>query len=207
MVIAEERTDLDCPWAEKEEAKALGARWDAKKQKWYVEAGADLDNFQCWMPGSRRYLRSHFAEKDEVKALGARFDAKERKWYITQRMDSAPFAKWLPAKQPDPADAPATPTRAPATPAEAHSPATVESRKRGREEGVESKRFCPVHRVACKGPLTVKRGQPHNIGREFYICPHKDDTSADGGACVSPPPPPHQLAPPPPSRFGLFTKF
>jgi hypothetical protein len=39
---------LKVPFAEKDEAKALGARWDAAKKKWYVPAGKDPELFSQW---------------------------------------------------------------------------------------------------------------------------------------------------------------
>lgn len=47
-------TFLDVPFKEKDEAKALGARWDAGAKKWYVPEGKDLAPFNAWLPvGSR----------------------------------------------------------------------------------------------------------------------------------------------------------
>jgi exodeoxyribonuclease VII large subunit len=45
-------TFLDVPFREKDQAKSLGARWDAVSKRWYVpEALSDeLDNFQKWLP-------------------------------------------------------------------------------------------------------------------------------------------------------------
>lgn len=45
-------TFLDVPFREKEQAKALGARWDAVSKRWYVpEALSDeIDAFQKWLP-------------------------------------------------------------------------------------------------------------------------------------------------------------
>ena len=40
---------LKVPCAEKDEAKSLGARWDAKKKKWYVPLGTDLALFSRWL--------------------------------------------------------------------------------------------------------------------------------------------------------------
>lgn len=40
---------LKVPFAEKDEAKALGARWDAAIKKWYVPAGVDAAPFARWM--------------------------------------------------------------------------------------------------------------------------------------------------------------
>ncbi|HEX2546758.1 MAG TPA: DUF5710 domain-containing protein [Ramlibacter sp.] len=43
------RTYLNCPFAEKDEAKTLGARWDAAKKRWYVQDVKDLSPFERWM--------------------------------------------------------------------------------------------------------------------------------------------------------------
>ena len=44
------RTNLKVPFAEKDEAKKLGARWDAARKLWYVENKADLSAFARWSP-------------------------------------------------------------------------------------------------------------------------------------------------------------
>jgi len=44
------RTDLVTPFAEKDAAKALGARWDAKSKNWYIVDVADLTPFLRWIP-------------------------------------------------------------------------------------------------------------------------------------------------------------
>lgn len=44
------RVDLDVPFAEKDEAKALGARWDPACKTWYVPAGLNPDAFERWLP-------------------------------------------------------------------------------------------------------------------------------------------------------------
>jgi hypothetical protein len=46
------RIDLKVPFAEKDAAKALGARWDAAKKLWYVQDVADLTAFLRWIPDS-----------------------------------------------------------------------------------------------------------------------------------------------------------
>jgi hypothetical protein len=42
------KTYLNVPYAQKDAAKALGARWDATHKKWYVPAGKDLALFAQW---------------------------------------------------------------------------------------------------------------------------------------------------------------
>jgi len=44
------RTDLKVPFAEKDAAKALGARWDPAKKIWHVVDAKDLTPFQKWIP-------------------------------------------------------------------------------------------------------------------------------------------------------------
>lgn len=44
-----ERIYLTVPFAQKDRAKALGARWDAASRKWYVPAGLDADAFREWL--------------------------------------------------------------------------------------------------------------------------------------------------------------
>lgn len=41
---------LEVPFRAKDEAKALGARWDAVARKWYVPAGRDPSLFEAWLP-------------------------------------------------------------------------------------------------------------------------------------------------------------
>lgn len=44
------RTNLKVPFAEKDAAKKLGARWDAARKIWYVESVGDLAPFAKWSP-------------------------------------------------------------------------------------------------------------------------------------------------------------
>ncbi|MDD5578296.1 MAG: DUF5710 domain-containing protein [Methylobacter sp.] len=50
--MASQKTYLDVPYAQKDAAKALGARWDAANKKWYVPAGMDVTLFAIWQPQS-----------------------------------------------------------------------------------------------------------------------------------------------------------
>ncbi|CAM5357227.1 putative protein OS=Stutzerimonas stutzeri OX=316 GN=E5834_20180 PE=4 SV=1 [Stutzerimonas stutzeri] len=44
------RTDLSVPFAEKDDAKRLGARWDAERKLWFAPDGVDLAAFARWLP-------------------------------------------------------------------------------------------------------------------------------------------------------------
>lgn len=50
MTASSDRTYLAVPYDEKDDAKARGAKWDAREKAWYVPAGADLDAFKPWLP-------------------------------------------------------------------------------------------------------------------------------------------------------------
>ena len=42
---------LNVPYAEKDAAKALGAKWDAARKKWYVPMGTNVNSFSKWNTG------------------------------------------------------------------------------------------------------------------------------------------------------------
>lgn len=44
------RTDINVPYAEKDEAKMLGARWDTANKTWYIPEGISIANFSKWLP-------------------------------------------------------------------------------------------------------------------------------------------------------------
>lgn len=46
--MADSKTYLNVPFAHKDEAKALGARWDAANKKWYVPTNKDVSLFAKW---------------------------------------------------------------------------------------------------------------------------------------------------------------
>lgn len=47
--LAEDKTFLAVPFDEKNAAKKLGAKWDAENKSWYVEKGAELNQFKDWL--------------------------------------------------------------------------------------------------------------------------------------------------------------
>jgi putative DNA primase/helicase len=50
MTTTGDRTYLAVPYAEKDDAKALGAKWDRHAKAWFVPAGMELEAFQPWLP-------------------------------------------------------------------------------------------------------------------------------------------------------------
>ena len=95
-------TYLNVPFADKDQAKALGARFDGAKKLWYVPKGADLSKFERWLNGGKAVksvkkimLSVPYEDKDQAKALGARFDGGAKKWYITTLQNLEDFAQWI----------------------------------------------------------------------------------------------------------------
>ena len=54
---------IKVPFAEKDDAKVLGARWDAAIKNWYIPQGVDPKKLEKWW----RFLDCPFEEKDEAR--------------------------------------------------------------------------------------------------------------------------------------------
>ena len=68
---------LKVPYAEKDQAKALGARWNNERKVWYVPDGAVVAPFKQWMgPGQSTAHVEGPAGKAPAKAAGAAGGAK-----------------------------------------------------------------------------------------------------------------------------------
>jgi putative DNA primase/helicase len=50
MQTSSERTYLAVPYAEKDQAKAAGAKWDREAKAWFAPAGTDLGSLSAWLP-------------------------------------------------------------------------------------------------------------------------------------------------------------
>lgn len=77
-MTAAAKTYLNVPYAQKDAAKALGARWDAANKKWYVPAGKDPEPFGQWLTSAQ----SRAAETDSVMPVAVLAEK------ITQPADS-----------------------------------------------------------------------------------------------------------------------
>ena len=89
------RRYLAVPYAEKVQAKALGAKWDPNAKSWY-DPGPDINaQLNKWLKdpvtptivapvikvAERKYLNVPYANKDEAKSLGAKWDMQAKLWY------------------------------------------------------------------------------------------------------------------------------
>ncbi len=120
------RNYINVPFKEKDQAKALGARWDRQEQSWYVPAGVDPSPFAKWAPGAagaalqprsppaasraaggveiptqqaeqdRQYLAVPYEHRTEAKAAGALWDKAAKSWYVGPRADLAKLERWKP---------------------------------------------------------------------------------------------------------------
>jgi putative DNA primase/helicase len=119
------KTYLDVPYAEKAEAKALGAKWDRQEQSWYVPAGVDplpmvqwhkaalaspllqkshsveispLDAVVSSVPTRRQYLAVPYDDRAAAKAAGAQWDKVLKSWFVGPEADVAQIQRWVPEK-------------------------------------------------------------------------------------------------------------
>ena len=52
------RVMLNVPYSEKDEAKELGAWWDAELKKWFVPSGIDAKPFEKWIESKSEEQRA-----------------------------------------------------------------------------------------------------------------------------------------------------
>lgn len=107
------RIYIDVPYREKEEAKALGAKWDRQEQSWYIPADKDESAFAKWTQreasaaretresaGESVYLAVPYGERMAAKAAGAVWDQTARSWYAGPKADMARLERWAADKVP-----------------------------------------------------------------------------------------------------------
>lgn len=117
-----EKTFITVPFKQKDEAKALGAKWDRQEQSWYVPAGVDPAPFAKWAQGAataaadapqqpqatqgqgerqkpaqeRQYLAVPYGERVAAKVAGAEWDKTTKSWYAGPKADMTRLARWKP---------------------------------------------------------------------------------------------------------------
>lgn len=115
----QERTYINVPYREKDEAKGLGARWDRQQQSWFVPPGVDTALFAKWSQGGaqeapaqqrpqqeqgqtqaagqqKQYLAVPYGERGAAKAAGAQWDKAAKSWYVGPQGDMERLSRWLP---------------------------------------------------------------------------------------------------------------
>lgn len=99
-----QRTYIDVPFKEKDQAKDLGARWDRGAGSWYIPDGVDKSKFSKWQVAQhqqkavadKQYLAVPFEEKSIAKSAGALWDKGAKSWYAGPKADMDVLQKWLP---------------------------------------------------------------------------------------------------------------
>ena len=84
-MIATTNTSLKVPFNEKDQAKTLGARWNAEAKLWYVPQGVDAAPFEKWLtsapnlaptqPVAKPVTQANAgstAQNDDIDAINAR---------------------------------------------------------------------------------------------------------------------------------------
>jgi hypothetical protein len=66
-------TFLTVPYAEKDEAKALGAKWNPKRKCWYVPPGVALEPFEKWLKESGSAPAARVDSYAAKPVVGAQF--------------------------------------------------------------------------------------------------------------------------------------
>lgn len=107
--LAPRATFLHVPFEDKEEAKALGAKWHRQAQAWFVPAGVDAAAFSQWRkpirtPGDaqrplqpgREYLAVPYGERKAAKAAGAAWDPAAKSWFVGPQGEPDKLARWQP---------------------------------------------------------------------------------------------------------------
>ena len=96
-----DRIYLTVPFADRQIAKELGARWDKQQKSWYAPEGADQALLARWQRRDEEptkepvLLEVPFSQKDQVKKLGARWDKDQKSWYVPDGLDRTLFTQWL----------------------------------------------------------------------------------------------------------------
>jgi hypothetical protein len=88
---------LKVPYAEKDEAKALGARWNSARKVWYVPDGQAATPFEKWL-GAPQADSAPGAAAGQAKADSGRVDAyvgkaSVGKYYVALEHDCNPFVE------------------------------------------------------------------------------------------------------------------
>ncbi len=68
-MIAATNINLKVPFNEKDQAKALGARWNAEAKLWYVPQGVDAAPFEKWVTSATNAAPAQAAAKPVVKPM------------------------------------------------------------------------------------------------------------------------------------------
>ena len=67
-MIASSNINLKVPFNKKDQAKSLGARWNAEAKLWYVPQGVDTAPFEKWLSSAPNLASAQSAAKPAAQA-------------------------------------------------------------------------------------------------------------------------------------------
>jgi Domain of unknown function (DUF5710) len=68
-MIATTNINLKVPFNEKDQAKSLGARWNAEAKLWYVPQGVEAAPFEKWFSSAVNVASAQAAARPVVKSM------------------------------------------------------------------------------------------------------------------------------------------
>ncbi|TAN70217.1 MAG: hypothetical protein EPN17_06325 [Methylobacter sp.] len=90
--MADSKIYLNVPFAQKDEAKALGARWDAIKKKWFVPTDKDVTLFTKWQAASSAVEQPRSkTSSSKIKAAGSVKTHATIKDFVAYNGDTPPW--------------------------------------------------------------------------------------------------------------------
>ena len=172
---------IEVPFKQKDEVKALGAKWDRQEQSWYIPSGVDPAPFAKWSRSSTtpasgamqpagaatagqqrpqlskrlQYLAVPYGERAAARQAGAKWDAAAKSWFAGPNADPARIGKW----KPDGAPAQQAPAMAPVEEF-AEALKSIGCVIRGEHPIMDGKK----HRITVEGEKFSK-----NSGAGFYV--------------------------------------
>lgn len=74
------RIYLNVPFAEKEQAKGIGARWDGQRKAWWIDSTVDNSLFSKWLPRNEQSTGSGPAAAPTALPIFEDLDQAKRDW-------------------------------------------------------------------------------------------------------------------------------
>ena len=91
--LLQEKFYLRVPFADKEDAKSAGAKWDKELKLWFLPPGLDPLDVRRWWS----FLGNAYDDKETIKKMGAKFDGRLKKWWVpVDKLDFDDFSRWWP---------------------------------------------------------------------------------------------------------------
>lgn len=108
-VISDSLTYIYVPFADKDQVKSLGAKWDGQEKSWFIPPGVNQEPFHQWLNSPIQAAQAvaevvlaqantpidvPYKEKEAARALGAKWDKAEKTWYVPEGLNLQLFTQW-----------------------------------------------------------------------------------------------------------------